>query len=195
MKEQITKHSIELFEKKGFSETSVQDIVESVGVTKGTFYYYFTSKEALLMEIHLHYINDLISRQRIVTEKEATHCGKLVKTVELLIGEIQTHGPSGRVFFREVQNLSPKNVEEIKARRDDFRLAVERIIRDGVESGEFRETLNPKMISFAVLGVTNWSYQWFNPAGAVTSDELARMFSDFILNGIQAGKEGKTKEV
>lgn len=37
MKGKMTEHSIRLFEKKGFSKTSVQDIVESVGVTKGTF--------------------------------------------------------------------------------------------------------------------------------------------------------------
>ncbi|MFS0574590.1 TetR/AcrR family transcriptional regulator [Sporosarcina sp. 179-K 3D1 HS] len=186
MKEDITKHSIQLFEQKGFSETSVQDIVDSVGVTKGTFYYYFKSKETLLMDIHLQYINNLLSRQQEVIEKEDTYRGKLIKNVELLIGDIETHGPSGRVFFREIRHLSPENIEEILVKRDEFRLAIEEILQEGVQSGEFRENLNPKMISFAVLGVTNWSYQWFNPAGDVSANQLASMFSDFILHGIQS---------
>lgn len=185
MKEEITKQSIRLFEQKGFSETSVQDIVEAVGVTKGTFYYYFKSKEALLMEIHLQYINDLLRRQQEIMDKEFSYQDKLTKTVALLIGDISTHGPSGRVFFREVRNLSLENIKEIKLKRDEFRLAIEKIIQDGMESSEFRKDLNAKMISFAVLGVTNWSYQWFNPAGGVSADELAQMFSDFILYGIQ----------
>ena len=38
----------ELFFRKGYDETSVNDILEKVGVSKGTFYYYFQSKMALL---------------------------------------------------------------------------------------------------------------------------------------------------
>ena len=64
MKEEITRHSVKLFQQKGFSETSIQDIVDSLGVTKGTFYYYFKSKEQLLMEIHSRYIDDLLHRQK-----------------------------------------------------------------------------------------------------------------------------------
>ena len=45
MKQKIKNTSISLFEQKGFAETSIQDIVDSLGVTKGTFYYYFASKE------------------------------------------------------------------------------------------------------------------------------------------------------
>ena len=60
VKEKITAQSIRLFEKKGFTETSIQDIVDSLGVTKGTFYYYFSSKEELLMDIHLGYIDELL---------------------------------------------------------------------------------------------------------------------------------------
>lgn len=38
----------ELFNKKGYEKTSVNDIIEQVGVTKGAFYYYFKSKEEIL---------------------------------------------------------------------------------------------------------------------------------------------------
>lgn len=62
MKAKITEHSIRLFEQKGFTETSIQDIVDSIGVTKGTFYYYFSSKEQLLMDIHMDYITKLLEK-------------------------------------------------------------------------------------------------------------------------------------
>ena len=51
MKGKITQVSIQLFEQKDFSETSIQDICDGPGVTKGTFYYYFTSKEELQDEV------------------------------------------------------------------------------------------------------------------------------------------------
>ncbi len=50
-KNQIKKVAIELFTKKGYSKTSVQDIVDKANFSKGGFYNCFSSKEALFKEI------------------------------------------------------------------------------------------------------------------------------------------------
>ena len=109
MKEAMTRQSIQLFERKGFSATSVQDIVESLGVTKGTFYYYFTSKETLLMDIHLRYIDDLLSRQQKVLDSNDSCRNQLTEIVGMLINDIQTQGSNVRVYFREIRHLSEEN--------------------------------------------------------------------------------------
>lgn len=41
----------QLFSEKGYHLTSVSDVVEGVGVGKGVFYWYFSSKEALFREV------------------------------------------------------------------------------------------------------------------------------------------------
>jgi len=78
VKEKITAQSIRLFEKKGFTETSIQDVVDSLGVTKGTFYYYFSSKEELLMDIHLGYIDGLLyNQEQILNDASKSYKEKL----------------------------------------------------------------------------------------------------------------------
>ncbi len=185
MKEKITEQSILLFEKKGFSNTSIQDIVDALHVTKGTFYYYFSSKVELLMDIHLAYINDLLERQTATLEdKRLTSSEKLQKVVYILIADIEKQGPSGRVFFREMRHLDEKGVVIIKEKREIFRLNIENIIKEGIRTGEFRRDLQANMISFAILGMTNWSYQWFHPSGDVSIEELTRIYVEMILKGI-----------
>ncbi|ANU09027.1 TetR family transcriptional regulator [Planococcus antarcticus DSM 14505] len=184
MKEDIKQQSILLFEKKGFSETSIQDIVEALNVTKGTFYYYFTSKEQLLMDIHLGYIDDLLERQEIIRQSQLNNREKLEQLIALLITDIANHGPSGKVFFREMRHLCEENAVEVKGKREKFRKNLEKIISNGVAEHEFRQGLEPEMVAFAILGVTNWSYQWFNPTGGISADRLAGIYSDLILNGI-----------
>lgn len=184
MKEKIIEESILLFERKGFSETSIQDIVEAIGVTKGTFYYYFSSKEQLLMDIHLGYIDDLLERQAVIHKTAASNQQKLKQMVQLLIADIKDHGPSGRVFFREMRHLAEDNAGAVKAKREEFRINIESLLTEGIEEGEFRKDIKPDMAAFAVLGITNWSYQWFNPAGEVSAENLAEIYSDLILNGI-----------
>ena len=184
MKEKITEQSVRLFQEKGFSETSIQDIVDSLGVTKGTFYYYFTSKELLLMEIHLRYIDDLLIRQKVIIDSMKTCRDKIIGIVSLIILDIEKQRANGRVYFREMRNLTPENARKIKKKREEFRLHIVDVLSEGIESGEFRKNLDPKMIAFAILGVTNWSYNWFNPHGEISVEELAEKFVDFILYGI-----------
>lgn len=186
MKNKIIAQSIELFEKKGFSQTSIQDIVSSLGVTKGTFYYYFTSKEELLMDIHLTYIDDLIRRQKgFLDDPEKTCKEKLKNMMYLLISDIKHQGANANVFFREMRHLNEENANGIKEKREMFRLNLEKLLKEGVKSDEFKDSLQVDMVAFGILGMTNWSYQWFHPDGKVTDRELTEIYLDMLLNGIE----------
>ncbi len=51
-REEIMKRAAQLFEKNGYSQTSVGDIAQDVGMSKPTIYHYFHSKEEILYTIH-----------------------------------------------------------------------------------------------------------------------------------------------
>lgn len=185
MKRKIIEASIALFEKKGFSQTSIQDIVDTLNVTKGTFYYYFSSKEQLLMDIHLDYIDDLLARQqKIMEQDQLTSKEKLEAIIALLIHDIKDNGLSGKVFFREMRHLIHENIDTIKQKREMFRLNIQHVIQSGVENGEFQPNLRADMATFGILGLTNYSYNWFNPDGPISPDELIEIYTNMILHGI-----------
>ncbi|MDF0725425.1 TetR/AcrR family transcriptional regulator [Cytobacillus sp. S13-E01] len=186
MKERITEQSKALFEKKGFTETSIQDIVDSLGVTKGTFYYYFSSKEELLMDIHIRYIENLLHLQAKILADTSKDCKtKLYEIVYMLIHIIEEQGASARVFFRELRNLNEEHLSQILPKRDQFRLNLQTLLEQGVKDGEFRGDLSVEIVTFGILGITNWSYNWFNPKGKLKDKEVARIFVEMILNGIE----------
>ncbi|WP_181347068.1 TetR/AcrR family transcriptional regulator [Thalassobacillus sp. CUG 92003] len=185
MKQQIINTSIHLFDKKGFTETSVQEIVDALGVTKGTFYYYFTNKEVLLRDIHLEYIGYLLQEQEAIMNDETKDSkAKLHDVMYLLIHSIHQRRKSARIFFREMRNLGAQYLEQSMAQRDLFRRNVQSIVEEGMRNGQFKADLNPDMITRGILGVTNWSYYWFNPEGEVSDKELTSMYLEMILNGI-----------
>ncbi|MBO9130176.1 TetR/AcrR family transcriptional regulator [Bacillus sp. 165] len=185
MKQKIIQASIELFEKQGFAETSIQHIVDSVGVTKGAFYYHFTSKEELLLGIHHRFIDRILQQQTsIMKDLETSYSEKLHQVVTMLLQNIENNGASARVFFRELQNLTKENLPELLKKRDQFRDEIKDLVQKGIAKGEFRQELHSEMVALGVLGMCNWTYMWFDPNGSVNAEELANIFIDMILNGV-----------
>lgn len=185
MKEKIRDAGIQLFDENGFKSTSINDIVDFIGVTKGTFYYYFSSKEELLKDIQLLYIEDLIKQQQEILSNPSTTCTeKLFEIVYLLIKNIRINRQSARILFREMRHLSEKNLQDIHDKRNRFRENTQQLIEQGIVNGEIKGNSRADILTFGILGITNWSYYWFNPDGEVSEEQLATIYVDMILNGI-----------
>jgi len=175
-----------LFDQKGYSETSIQDIVDHLGVTKGTFYYYYKSKQKLLTEIHLDYIQNLLKEQEVIlNDDRKTYREKLYHSILAVIRNIRTERQSARIFMREMRHLKKENLETIKEKRDAFRKNTQTIIENGMATGEFSRRIRPDILTFGILGITNWSYYWFDPDGEVAEEELAADYMRLILHGIE----------
>ncbi|MFD1848755.1 TetR/AcrR family transcriptional regulator [Oceanobacillus bengalensis] len=186
MRDKIINESIDLFDTKGFKETSIQDIVDNIGVTKGTFYYYFKSKQELLKDIHLSFIVDLLKRQEeIIGDSNKNNYDKLYDIIYLIISRIKTHGKSARITFREMRHVEEQHLVEIKRKREEFRLNLEKLLKEGITKGEFRNKVEPDILSFAILGMVNRSYFWYNPDGELSEEELVKSYNEILLNGLK----------
>lgn len=187
MKDLMMERSIQLFAQKGFKETSIQDIVNELNVTKGTFYYYFKSKQELLMDIHLRYIERLIENQEaILADKTTSYPEKLHSIIFKLVHDIEKEGLRAKVFFREMRHLSEEHLEQIIPKRDRFKENVQEIIEKGIEAGQFRSDLPSDIVTLGILGMTNWSYFWFQPDGEKSDREVATIFYKMLMKGIES---------
>ncbi len=185
MKEHIIETSIRLFGEKGFKETSIQDLMDELEVTKGTFYYYFKSKEQLLKDIHLQYIDRLIKHQEmIIGDESLSSTEKIHQMILSLITDIKEHGLRAKVFFREMRHLHGKNFSVVVKKRDQFRKNIENVIEDGMSNGEFRKDLPADIVAFGILGMANWSYFWFDPEGEVSDEQVSRIFHALLSTGL-----------
>lgn len=186
MKEKIIRESIDLFDKKGFIETSIQDIVGNIGVTKGTFYYYFKTKQELLKDIHLSYLQELSEEQKVILEdRDKNYTEKLYSILYLLISKIKSHGPNARILFREMRHLTEENMEQIKQKRKEFRMNFQMIIEEGIRVGEFNNNIRSDILTFGILSMANRSYYWYNPEGEIKEKELAELYLELLLNGMK----------
>lgn len=97
----IIEAAMQLFAKKGFSSTSVQDIATESGISKGAFYLYFESKETLLLAIFQYYSNRI---QQRVMEVEGLHFSQrelFERQIEVQLEEIMQHKAFIVMLIRE----------------------------------------------------------------------------------------------
>jgi len=83
-KQQILEGAIKCFSEKGYRGTSIQDIADALGISKGSLYFYFKSKEDLLLSIFKYYIESVSRKsQELSRSTELSSRDKLRKQISM----------------------------------------------------------------------------------------------------------------
>jgi len=139
-KTQILTAATKVFTKHGFSEARMDDIVAESGLSKGTLYWYFDSKDAIIISILDQVFNWETAHIRDLLEKEDSAQKKMELFFESSIKDLERMKPLMPIFF-DFWSLSvrKKNINRaIKHYYQRFLNLIEPIIQQGIDQGEFR---------------------------------------------------------
>ena len=180
----IVTAAAKLFAERGFGSTSLEDIAEVLGVTKGALYYHVKNKEEILRLIYLSVLNVAEEPLRRIVESDLAPAEKLHRAIEHHIEVSADRSPAITVFYREHPHLTGPFAREITLRQKDYERYFERIIEEGLETGAFKAGSDPKIIMFGILGMCHWLSQWYKPAGRYTPQQIAVMFTNMVEYGL-----------
>jgi AcrR family transcriptional regulator len=139
-KTQILTAATKVFTQRGFSDARMDDIVEESGLSKGALYWYFDSKDAIIISILDQVFDWETSHIRDLLDREDNAKGKLTLFVETSINDLERMKPLMPIFF-DFWSLSVRrrNINQaIKRYYQQFLDLVEPIIQEGIDKGEFR---------------------------------------------------------
>ncbi|WP_337861921.1 TetR/AcrR family transcriptional regulator [Nitrososphaera sp.] len=151
VRDRIIHAAIESFSQAGFDRTKMDDIARRIGLSKGTLYLYFKSKEDLFIAISEHYINQL----REPLDAEAPTREDLVADAEQFYETFRKIGRPGddRVIF-EMLVESTRN-PRLKKAMHEHRLRVHGVIvsylQRQVERGFFRSDIDIDSLAWAFM--------------------------------------------
>lgn len=172
-----------LFATNGYHATGVAELGEAVQLGRGALYYYITSKENLLSLIHDRVIVDVLATGEKAIALEGTSSDRLRFLSGELLRIIVSFPDHVWVFLHEFRSLQGEAADEFRKSRRVFEQAIEQILQDGVDSGEFTVE-SPRLAALGWLGLHNYTYIWFNETGAFSPDEIAKHFSNIFLSGV-----------
>lgn len=172
-----------LFEKKGYEETSIEEITELSDVSKGTFFNYFSSKESLLFGIAEEEVSDIFYMMENTSFSSNNILEKIESILErLLIDSIPYLHLTGRVVFMTI--ISYEKEESPFSR---IRKALEELIEEAQDLNIIKKDYSEKDIATILMGTYyGVIFKWFEEGGSPgTVDELRRVLK-VIFNGIIA---------
>ena len=187
-KDQIMSAAEEVFSQKGFSDARMDDIVEETGLSKGTLYLYYKSKDDLIIAVL-----DRIFQREFKTFKTidltSTSATEAVWSfVDKAIRDFKFMTRLLPITF-EFMGLAFRNKFVQKAFKTYFNQYMEiliPIIQHGIDNGEFRPG-DPKEIAIAMGAVMEGTILlWFYDQTLVDLEQHLQSGIKLLLEGVQA---------
>lgn len=178
-REEILDAAEKLFAAKGFDNTSTGDILDAVGIARGTLYYHFKSKEDILDGVIQRITAHLMQAAgRIVRQKELPVLERLTKAilalnVESRIGvEImeQVHRPQNALMHQKMQATLLAGINPI----------LTELVKEGIGQGIFHTQYPESAVEMTIL-YANTAFDELNVAG-LSPGQQERKIAGFIYN-------------
>jgi AcrR family transcriptional regulator len=179
--------AVRVFARKGFHASRVGDIAEEAGVAHGLLYHYFASKDQVLEAVFHENWSVLLERIKSVEETDEPAADQL-RHIAAIVLRTWLHLPDVvRVVIREF-GRSPELAERIGELAQPIDV-FERVIARGIERGEFKQGVDPRVAATVVYGsidelLTAWVLDRL-PAGEEDVAAAERTLVEVSLLGLQ----------
>ncbi len=176
-KNEILDIAEQLFAEKGYDHASTNDIINKIGIARGTLYHHFGSKEEILDALVERMTRDSISRARtIVADKSRPLLERLTGAIIALdidtgAGPVvfeQIHKPQNALLHQKMQERLISGVVPLMAE----------LIREGNESGLF-DSEYPDEAAEMIIVYSNIA---FDALAGLTAEQLEKKSRAFIRN-------------
>lgn len=181
----IVDAAVELFDRQGYETTSVQQVVERAGVTKGSFYHHFSSKEAVLLVIHDTFMDHQLDILDSIVGRDRPVADNLAELIEEIVVGVEAFQAHQRIFYEQYRFFSGPGFATVEQKRNEFERRVVRLIGRGIEAGELRPVESARVLAFGLVGMSAWTYHWYHP-GPMSAREIGRLYARTFLEGVLA---------
>lgn len=191
----ILKAAATAFNERGYDATSIDDVADLLGASKGRIYHYYRSKADIFLDLHLESLRFLIERVSSISSRLDLPPTKRVHEMclahaSVVMTRISYQKATMLGLSRFLLSVSAPYQDAARLRVNELRDEYENLfvapIAEGVETGEFRD-VEPRFATKPLLGALNYVANWYDDGregGIGTVDEVAVALADYCLRGL-----------
>lgn len=183
--------ALRLFVSQGYRSTNLEQISGEAKLTKGAVYFYFKSKETVLIEL-LKQVQRIVVDEAIARVEAAgsTPTERLVAYIHYQANLGITHRDAVLLLilmsleFKERDGEVQDFIAKLYKRQRGF---IEGLVKTGQETGEFRADIRYRELAATILAIHDGTFlEWFRRSGSFKGAELVRALRGTLLAGITA---------
>jgi len=175
-----------LFATKGYHATRIQDIADELGMLKGSLYYYFASKEDLLVQLVQSRLGEAQQVISQIIEGKGDAAAKLQSAISEHLRLYQQSAHIYALFYYEnLAQINQATAQTVNQLTYEYERLWVQLVQTGIHEGTFRPDLDVAITVKAIMGMCNSTLQWYNPTGRLAIDGVAQIFSRLLLQGLK----------
>lgn len=178
---EIISCAADLFQKKGYSSTSVRDIAKSMNMEAASLYNHISSKQDILSTLLLEVASEFSEAMDGIICAPNSSLDKLYQIISSHIKIIIGSAQAVSLIPSEWVHLEGNAIQEFIALRDRYELDFKSILTKCVEEGSLKP-VNIELASFSILSTLRWLSSWHikNPTvdPTIIEEELKKCLID-----------------
>lgn len=186
-KEQILYAAAHLFRDQGYASTTLRQIADGTGIRAGSIYYYFPSKDDMLLEVldmGMRMVSDAVKARVSSVGENLPARERIAAAIHGHLYGLLEHGDFTSANTRVYAQIP----ESLKRRHRPARRAYsrywDRVLEEALRDGELRGDIPIAFLRPLVLGMLNWTVEWYDPAEHGTVEQFAERVIAVIFDGI-----------
>lgn len=187
-----------VFRHKGYALTRLSDIAKRAKTQTSSIYYYFESREAIVAEV-LRIANERTAAfvHGAIAEmpQDAPVRDKITAAMRGHFAIVLSGDQYTSAHMRIFDQIPPRLREHFLRVMDENAQIWRVLFAEAKAAGEIRDDLDLSVVRLLMLGMMNWSIEWYKP-GRLTPDELAQQAAIILFEGmgrqgaLRAGRDG-----
>ena len=186
--ELILRTSARIFAEKSYHSTSMRDISRATGVSLAGLYHYCKSKEELLFLIQDHCFGRVLDRVEERIRGVGDPFEKLRIFIDNHLSFFAANMAEMKVLSHEAESLAGEMHRKVSTRKEKYAKLARRILRDIQESQPANARIDLTVATYALFGMMNWIYNWYDPSGKLSVNQLVDNITNLFLHGFLASE-------
>ncbi len=173
------------FADKGFHATTTRDIASRAGLSPAGVYVHFASKEDLLFQLSRVGHEEARDALAAAAAEADSPTAALEEVISAFARWHAQQYQVARIVQYEFRHLAPEHQREVLTLRREIDGVVERIITDGVSSGEF-SVEDTRVTALAAMSLVVDVARWYHPGVRRTPEDIGAEYGRLVLRLVGA---------